>query len=196
MPNESVASIVIKAQDGYSTVLTEMSKVTASLDKKTESLNRTLKELSGEKTVLQAKTNQARKAMKEAQEQFAKTGDAADGLAASLKGQEFEDWNRKLMAVNKTMKETEKRIQSVEGVEKRSSGTGKAGVDSLINALAVSGAGDMVSQLFQEGVGTVVGSLYGGEGAAIVSNTVSSALSGASIGTMIAPGIGTAIGAV
>jgi len=121
-------SIVIKAEDRYSSVLKNMSNVTKAFDKDSEHLERTLHELSGEKSILQAETDKARKAMQEAQRQFAKTHSEADGLRASLAGQEYEDYRRKLEAINKTMKETEKQIQNVSGAAKSSGEQMKGGI--------------------------------------------------------------------
>lgn len=191
----SEVSIVITATDRYSSVLKSMSDVTKNFDKNAEHLERTLHELSGEKTLLKAETDKARKAMQEAQKQFAATGDAADGLTASLAGQEYEDYRRKLEAINRTMKDTEKQIQNVEGVARKSGGSVSSGIGSLVNALAASGIENMVGQLAQEGANIVISSAFGSEAGSVFSNGLSSAISGASIGTMITPGIGTAIGA-
>ncbi|MDY3906606.1 MAG: hypothetical protein SOZ47_07370 [Lawsonibacter sp.] len=188
-------SIVIKAEDRYSSVLKNLSSVTSNFDKNAEHLERTLHELSGEKTLLKAETDKARKAMQEAQKQFAKTNDAADGLAASLAGQEYEDYRRKLEAINSAMKDTEKQIRSVEGVARKSGGNVSTGIGSLVNALAAGGIGNMVGQLAQEGANIVVSSAFDSAAGSVFSSGLSSAISGASIGTMIAPGIGTAIGA-
>lgn len=103
MPNDSI-SIVIKAEGRYSAVLKTMSSVMKSFEKNAEHLERTLRVLSGEKSVLKAETGKARKAMQEAQKQSAATGDAADGSAASPAGQEYGVWRRKLEAVNQAMK--------------------------------------------------------------------------------------------
>lgn len=59
-------SIVIKAEDRYSTVLKNMSNVTKAFDKDTAHLERSLHDLSGEKSLLRAETDRAGKAMLEA----------------------------------------------------------------------------------------------------------------------------------
>ncbi len=188
-------SIVIKVEDRYSSVLKNMSNVTKGFDKSAEHLEQTLHELSGEKSILKAETDKARRAMQEAQRQFAKTHKEADGLAASLAGQEYEDYRRKLEAINRTMKATEKQIQNVEGVAGKSGGGVSSGVGGLINALAANGIGNLVSQIFQEGADVFVSSAMGSEIGTYFSNSLSSIISGASIGTKILPGLGTAIGA-
>jgi len=189
-------SIVIKAEDRYSSVLKNMSNVTKAFDKDSEHLERTLHELSGEKSILQAETDKARKAMQEAQRQFAKTHSEADGLRASLAGQEYEDYRRKLEAINKTMKETEKQIRSVEGVASGGSG-GSSGnrIDTVISTLAASGLSDMLGGIVQEGTNTLISSALGAGTGDALSSALSMSASGAMIGNVI-PGIGTAVGAV
>ena len=188
-------SIVIKVEDSYSSALKNLSNAMKSFDKTTEALERRLHDLSGEKSVLKAETDKARKAMQDAQKQFASTGDAADALAASLAGQEYEDYRRKMDAINKTMRETEKEIHVLEGVSRKSGGSVGSGIGTLVGALAANGIGDMLSSLAQEGANTIASSIGGAEIGTYFSSALSSAISGAAIGSTIAPGIGTAIGA-
>ncbi len=77
-------SIIVKTEDRYSSVLKNMSNVTKAFDKESEHLERTLHDLSGEKSILQAETDKARRTMKEAQRQFAETHSEADRLRAVL----------------------------------------------------------------------------------------------------------------
>ena len=174
----------------------DMSAVTKGFDKDAERLEKTLHELSGEKSILKAETDKARKAMQEAQKQFANTRNEADGLAASLASQEYEDYRRKLEAINKTMKDTEKQIRSVEGVAGKAGSGMKSGIGTLVAALATNGIGQIASQLAQEGVISFATSAMGGNIGNLISGGISSAISGMSIGAMINPGFGTAIGAV
>lgn len=189
-------SIVIKAEDRYSSTLKQMAQVTKAFDKDSEELERTLHKLSGEKTLLAAQTDKARSAMKEAQRQFTLTGDEADALRASLAGQEYEDYRRKLAAVNKTLKETEKQIGKVEGISTKTGASMKKGVNEVVGALAVSGIGDMAKELASSLSTTFVSSAFGSDTGSIFSSGLSGAASGAAIGTMLlGPGLGTAAGA-
>lgn len=188
------ASIVIKLEDRYSTTLKQMSQVTKSFDKDTEELERTLHKLSGEKSLVAAETEKARKAMKEAQRQFAATGDEADALRASLAGQEYEDYRRKMEAINKTLKETEKQIGKVEGISRKVRYNTGDGINSIVSAVAQAGAINMLSDAALDATNTLIGSTFGNEMGGILSSTISSAISGAAIGSII-PGIGTAVGA-
>lgn len=198
-------SIVITATDRYSSVLKSMSDVTKGFDKNAEHLERTLHELSGEKSILKAETDKARKAMQEAQKQFANTHDEADGLRASLAGQEYEDFQRKLTAVNQTMKATEKQIKSLGETERKTKGSSGGGFGkNIVSALAISGIGDTAKQLLQDGANTLVGSYAGDEGGTLFSNVLSSASAGLTAGLMTgnpliiaaATGIGAIAGGV
>ncbi len=188
-------SIIIKAEDRYSSVLKNMSNVTKAFDKESEHLERTLHDLSGEKSILQAETDKARRAMKEAQRQFAETHSEADGLRASLAGQEYEDYRRKLETINKTMKETEKQIQSVEGVASKSGSSGGSRIDTIISTLAAGGLGTMLGNIAQEGANTLIGSTFGGAVGNTISSALSMAISGAAI-VHVLPVVGPALGAL
>ena len=192
-------SIVIKAEDRYSSVLKELSTVTKAFNKDSEELERTLHELSSTKTLLKTETDKARKTMQEAQKQFEKTGDAADGLRASLAGQEYEDYRRKLDAVNKTMRETEKQAQRSEGAfSKLDNRAGKmameGSISGFVSTLSKAGVfnslGDSIGQMSDAVLESAVGQSW----ASLVSSIAGGALTGAAMGSVI-PGIGTAAGA-
>lgn len=187
-------SIVIKLEDRYSTTLKQMAQVTKSFDKDAEELERTLHKLSGEKSILAVETEKARKVMKDAQRQFAATGDEADALRVSLAGQEYEDYRRKMEAVNKTMKETEKQIGKVERVSRNSGETIKKGVNEVVGAIAASGISSMLGGLAESISISYVESAFGRNAGNLFSSGLSGAISGAALGSII-PGVGTAVGA-
>ena len=155
------ASLAIKIDDRYSSVLKSMSNVTKAFDKDVEHLEKTLHSLSGEKSLLQAETNRARKAMLDAQKQFAATRDQADALKASLAGQEYEDYRRKLEAVTRTLKETEEQIQNVgeaaessgEAMETAKDGAGGMGGGGINGGLSLAPEGSVWSFLSKSGTG-------------------------------------------
>ncbi|MCI8481145.1 MAG: tape measure protein [Oscillibacter sp.] len=205
-------SIVVKIDDRYSSVLKSMSDVTKAFDKNAEHLEKTLHDLSGEKSILQAETNKARKAMLDAQKQFAATGDEADALRASLAGQEYEDYRRKMETINKTMKETEKQIRSVSGAAKNSGeamknsgggmgGFGQKGGLSLAQEgsvwmfLSRSGTGKMLGEALSNMGGALVGSALGDAGGSMVSSIGSGIAAGAA-GGMIFGLPGAALGGI
>ncbi len=205
-------SIVVKIDDRYSSILRSMSEVTKAFDKNAEHLEKTLHDLSGEKSILQAETNRARKAMLDAQKQFAATGDEADALRASLAGQEYEDYRRKMETINKTMKETEKQIRSVSGAAKNSGeamknsgggmgGFGQKGGLSLAQEgsvwmfLSRSGTGKMLGEALSNMGGALVGSALGDAGGSMVSSIGSGIAAGAA-GGMIFGLPGAALGGI
>ena len=205
-------SIVVKIEDRYSSVLKSMSDVTKAFDKNAEHLEKTLHDLSGEKSILQAETNKARKAMLDAQKQFAATGNEADALRASLAGQEYEDYRRKMETINKTMKETEKQIRSVSGAAKNSGeamknsgggmgGFGQKGGLSLAQEgsvwmfLSRSGTGKMLGEALSNMGGALVGSALGDAGGSMVSSIGSGIAAGAA-GGMIFGLPGAALGGI
>ena len=159
------ASLAIKIDDRYSSVLKSMSNVTKAFDKDVEHLEKTLHSLSGEKSLLQAETNRARKAMLDAQKQFAATGDQADALKASLAGQEYEDYRRKLEAVTRTLKETEEQIQDVteaaessgEAMETAKDSAGGMGGGGISGGLSLAPEGSVWSFLSRSGTGKMIG---------------------------------------
>ena len=194
-------SIVVKIDDRYSAVLRSMSDVTKAFDKNAEHLERTLHDLSGEKSILQAETNRARKAMLDAQKQFAATGNEADALRASLAGQEYEDYRRKMETINKTMKETEKQIRSVSGAAKSSgeamknsaggmggfgqkNGLSLAQEGSAWMFLSRSGTGKMLGEAGANAIGALVGNALGDAGGSMVNSIGSGIAAGAAGGAM------------
>ena len=73
-------------------------------------------------------------------------------------------------------------------------GSGSFG-KNIVNALAVTGAGNIISGLAQNAANTLASSIGGDAGGALFSSALSSAFSGAAIGSAILPGLGTALGA-
>lgn len=190
-------SIVIKAEDRYSDAVKAMSKYTKAFSKDVDALEDNLYQLSRNKTQLKIDAKQALNTLKEAEKQFAATGDAADGLKLELAQANYDNIRRDLNLVTRAAKDTEKQLQKVVmGGEGSGSLTSKlSGAKSVVNALASTGIGTMVSSLAQESANAWVTSALGNSGGNIVSSALSSGISGAAIGFMIAPGVGTAVGA-
>ena len=78
------ASIVIKSTDRYSDAVKAMAKTTKAFSKDVDSLEEGLYALSKNKYALKLDVKNAKQALKEAEKQFEKTGDAADGLKMEL----------------------------------------------------------------------------------------------------------------
>ena len=190
-------SIAISASDRYSSTLKTMTQVTKAFDKESEELEKTLNNLSAEKSVLKAQTDAARKTMAEAQKQFAKTGDAADALKAALAGQQYEGFRRNLDAVNQTMKETEKQIQKNEGAirkfENRVSG---GGISDIAKMVAATGIGNAIGGLATNAANNWFGSILGDEGGTITNSAINSAISTAVAGFAVGGTTGAVWGGI
>ena len=136
------------------------------------------------------------RSLKEAEKQFEKTGDAADGLKMELAQANYDNVVRNLNAVTKEARNTEKAISKLEN---RSGGGGGGGAanfgKSVVQALAISGITDSAKQLLSQGATTLAGSAFGNEGGMLFSNALSMATSGASAGFMVAGPAGALVGA-
>lgn len=73
-------SILISAKDNFSTAIKTMRNANTAFRKDMEDTQRKLDALNNTKAVLKVDTKKAQDALKEAEKQFAKTGDAADEL--------------------------------------------------------------------------------------------------------------------
>ena len=190
------ASLVIKAEDRYSEAVRKMAQTTKTFNKDVDALEEQLHQLSTQKVSLKVDLDKAQKALKDAQKQFAATGDEADGLKMQLQQANYDNIRRNFDLVTRAARDTQRQLDKT-GTAGKNAGTAvQSGVSAMVGALATSGIGNMVGQLLEEGAGIAATSLLGSGGGTVVSNALSSAASGAAIGTMIAPGVGTAIGAL
>ena len=184
------ASIVIKSTDRYSDAVKSMAKTTRAFTKDVDSLEEGLYALNKNKYTLKLDVKKAQQALKEAEKQFEKTGDAADGLKMELAQANYDNAVRNLNVVAKAARDTEKEISKLEN----RSGSGGGG-GSIVQALAISGISDSAKQLLSQGATTLAGSAFGSEGGMLISNALSMATSGASAGFMVAGPVGALIGA-
>lgn len=190
------ASLVIKAEDRYSEAVRKMAQTTKTFNKDVDALEEQLHQLSTQKVSLKVDLDKAQKALKDAQKQFAATGDEADGLKMQLQQANYDNIRRNFDLVTRAARDTQRQLDKT-GTAGKNAGTAvQSGVSAMVGALATSGIGNMVGQLLEESAGIAATSLLGSGGGTVVSNALSSAASGAAIGTMIAPGVGTAIGAL
>ena len=186
------ASLVIKAEDRYSDAVRKMSQTTKSFNKDVDDL---LHQLSMQKAPLKSALDEANRALKEAQKQFAATGDEADGLKLQLQQANYDNIKRNFDLVTRAARDAERQLSKTRSAG-RGAGEGvRSGVNAMVSALATSGIGDMVGDLALSLGTSAAGSLLGSAGGGIVGSALQSAASGAAVGTMIAPGVGTAVGA-
>lgn len=189
------ASLVIKAEDRYSDAVRKMSQTTKSLNKDVDDLEEQLRQLSMQKAPLKAALDEANRALKEAQKQFAATGDEADGLKLQLQQANYDNIKRNFDLVTRAARDAERQLSKT-GSAGRGAGEGvRSGVNAMVSAIATSGIGDMVGNLALSLGTSFAGSTLGDAGGSIVGSALQSAASGAAVGTMIAPGVGTAVGA-
>ena len=186
------ASLVIKAEDRYSDAVRKMSQTTKSFNKDVDDL---LHQLSMQKAPLKSALDEASRALKEAQKQFAATGDEADGLKLQLQQANYDNIKRNFDLVTRAARDAERQLSKA-GSAGRGAGEGvRSGVNAMVSAIATSGIGDMVGNLALSLGTSFAGSTLGDAGGSIVGSALQSAASGAAVGTMIAPGVGTAVGA-
>lgn len=187
------ASLVIKAEDRYSDAVRKMSQTTKSFNKDVDDL---LHQLSMQKAPLKSALDEANRALKEAQKQFAATGDEADGLKLQLQQANYDNIKRNFDLVTRAARDAERQLSKT-GLAGQGAGEGvRSGVNAMVSAIATSGIGDMVGNLALSLGTSFAGSTLGDAGGSIVGSALQSAASGAAVGTMIAPGVGTAVGAV
>ena len=191
------ASLVIKAEDRYSDAIRKMSQNTKSLNKDVDDLEALLQQLSMQKGPLKSALDEANRALKEAQRQFAATGDEADGLRLQLQQANYDNIKRNLDLVTRAARDTERQLTKTGEAGRNAGGGVQSGVGAMVSAIATSGIGDMVGDLALSAGSYVAGSALGSAGGTIAGSALQSAASGAAIGTMIGgPGVGTLVGAL
>lgn len=190
-------SIIITAQDNYSSAIKSMSQVTKSFSKDVSQMEATLHKLNANKTTLKLEANDALKALKDAQKQFTATGKEADGLKVQLAQANYDNVKRNLDLVTQGAKAAEKQMQNTGEAFRRAENRGgfSSGFKSIVGKLNTSGALELVGQVAQQGTNAFVSSAFGSEAGNVFSSALSTAISGAAIGQMLIPipGVGAAI---
>ena len=185
------ASLVIRAEDRYSENIRRMSQFTKSFNKDVDDLEEQLRQLNTQKVSLKLDADQANRALKEAQKQFAATGDEADGLKVQLQQANYDNIKRNFDLVTRAARDTERQLSKTGEAGKQVSG----GFGSTLSALGQAGLYSMLGGAASQVSGVVLESYLGQPLATAMSSTLSGVASGAAIGSII-PGIGTAVGAV
>ena len=188
------ASLVIKAEDRYSEAIRKMSQNTKALSKDTDALEEHLRQLSAQSAPLRTALSEAGRALKEAQRQFAATGDEADGLKLQLQQANYDTIKRNLDVVTRAARDTERQLSRTGEAGRGAGESVRSGVGSMVSALGKAGLYSMLGNTASQVSGAVLESMLGQPTATAVSSTLSGAASGAAIGSII-PGIGTAAGA-
>lgn len=192
MPN---VSIMVSAQDNFSTAIKSMSLTVKGFSKDAEEMQRKLDTLNKNKVSLKVDADKARQELRELEKQFAKTGDEADGLKMQFANENYENLRRNLNLVAKGAKDVEKAMISAGGASSKmeNKAWSKGGMlETIAAAGAMAVGGDMLAGMSK----TLVGSSFGSEASTMFSSMISGLGTGAAIGNAILPGgIGAAVGA-
>ena len=217
----SESSLVFKAYDQVSSTMKDIASGGKSLSKEYETLERRAKALAEGNEALRKRLGTmtkdlttAKKEMQEAQKQFKKTGDEADGLKLEKAVQEYE---RLSAAIKETKSASEITMKSMKNNadEMRklfdstgASGSGSGGIGSIFSSeklsslaggLAQAGIIKELGSSISGALGAGITSYLGQPSATLVSGVTSGAVSGAAAGAMLGPWgalIGGGIGAV
>ncbi|WP_347072466.1 tape measure protein [Intestinimonas butyriciproducens] len=194
MPDVSIA---ISAQDSYSSAIKSMAQITKSFSKDMDEMEGKLSQLNKNRYSLKMDLREAQKKLSDAEKQFQKTKKAKDELARDDAQANFDRIQRNLALVTKGAREAENQMKKTGEAFRKVDNQGGSGSfgKNIVNALAVTGAGNIISGLAQNAANTLASSIGGDAGGALFSSALSSAFSGAAIGSAILPGLGTALGA-
>lgn len=193
-------SIAISAKDNFSQAITTMKNANQGFNKDLTGLQTKLNELNKTKITLKVDTDKARTELKEAEKQFAKTGEAADKLKLEMANANYENARRNMSLLSDNAKQAEKDIRSLTNTvsksENRAGSTGtKSSASSIVSSLAASGAVGLVGNVVSDIATTYIGSAYGGEAGTLADSTLSTGAMGAAIGAAFGPG-GAVAGAI
>lgn len=189
-------SIAISAKDNFTQAITTMRNANQSFNKDLTGLQSKLDTLNKNKITLKVDTDKAKIALRDAEKQFAATGEAADKLNMELANANYETARRNLDLVSKNARQAEKDMLSLSGAASKAENKAGSGAKGLVSTLASAGAIKLLGDTAANITAGVVGSAFGGAGGAMLSNILSGAASGAAVGSMIGgPGVGTAVGA-
>lgn len=190
------SSIVIKATDKYSYQIKSMASETKRFSKDVDGLEDKLRYLDKEQDRLSNSITKTKKTIRELQQEFDKTGDAAVGLKLETERFNLHTMTRELDVARKEVRETEREIRNMSDTTKRAGQLGGGGFSDVMKAFAASGLTQMAGELVQSLASSKFTSAFGSDAGTVFSSALSSAASGAAIGTaLLGPGIGTAVGA-
>ncbi len=189
-------TLVIQAEDRYSDAVRKMAQVTRSFSKDVDELEEQLHQLNAQKTSIKVDMKEAGRALKEAQKQFEATGKEADGLKLQLRQANYDNIKRNFALVTQAAREAERQLDRTGEAGRRAGSGVSSGISRAVQALAVSGMGDVLQELALSFGSWAAGSVLGDDGGRLTGSILRAAGSGAAAGTMIfGPGAGTAAGA-
>ena len=202
MPRDSL-NIYLTATDKMSPVLASITDKTKALDKESQQLEQTYealqkanKGLIAQKTELQKKLQEVNEEVKEARKQFKELGDEASSDAYEKAQQKQQKLRNELAATNKSLQENQKIYkENIEIVRKGSVEEQGTGLGDIAKGIFTG----QIGQMFASSLGglgqSLLTSAIGMPEASLISNTLSSAISGGAAGAMFGlPGILLGVG--
>lgn len=210
MPNESL-NVYLTATDKMSPVLATITDKTKALDKGSQELQQTFealqkanKGLIERKTELQKKLQEVNEEVKEARKSFKALGDEASSDAYEKAQQKQQKLRNEITATTKSLQENQKIYkENIETIRKGGTEGQGTGLSDIAKGLFAGQVGQMLSSSLG-GLGqSVLTSAIGTPEASLISDTLSSAISGVAAGSilgvpgMVAGGLlGAASGAI
>ena len=194
MPKESL-SIYLTAVDKMSPVLASITDKTKALDKESQELQQTYealqkanKGLIDRKTELQKKLQEVNEEVKEARKNFKELGDEVSSNAYKKAQEDQQKLRNEIAATNKALSENQKIYkENIETVRKG----GMEGQGTGLSDIAKGLFAGQIGQMFASSLGglgqSVLTSAIGTPEASLISDTLSSAISGGAAGAMFGP---------
>ena len=195
MPNESI-TVVYRATDQFSGTVKTMQAAVKAFTKDLDTLQSKLNTLNKTKISLRVDTDKAKKNLLEVQKQFSNTSDALERLAKNGNQLNFDGIRQSFASVAKEADSAKTQIgKAMNAAGTSGNGTNNGLFSVLTEGMLKSGSAQIVGQVAQEWVTSIVGSAMGAEGKALVSSVIPTMISGMMLGNVV-PLIGPFIGAV
>lgn len=194
MPKESL-SVYLTAVDKMSPVLASITDKTKALDKESQELQQTYealqkanKGLIDRKTELQKKLQEVNEEVKEARKNFKELGDEVSSNAYKKAQEDQQKLRNEIAATNKALSENQKIYkENIETVRKG----GMEGQGTGLSDIAKGLFAGQIGQMFSSSLGglgqSLLTSAIGTPEASLISDTLSSAISGGAAGAMFGP---------
>ena len=195
MPNESI-TVVYKVTDQFSATVKTMQATARAFTKDLDSLQSKLNTLNKTKISLQLDTDKAKKGLLEVQKQFSSTSGVLERLVKNGNRLNFDSIQQSLASVTKEAAGAEKQIsKAMNAIGTKGNGTNDKFFSTFTEGMLKTGSAQIVGQMAQEWMTSIVGSAMGTEGKTLISSVVPAIISGMMLGNMV-PLIGPFIGAV
>jgi tape measure domain-containing protein len=175
-----------------------MKNANMSFNKDLTGLQNKLDALNKNKITLKVDTDKAKSALKEAEKQFALTGDAANKLNLELASANYDNAKRNLDLVSKNARQAEKDILGLTGAVSKAENKAGGGKSGILSSLATAGLTKLVGETASNLAGALITSSLGSDAGSMFSSVFGGAASGAALGSLGGPitaAVGAAVGA-